>query len=385
MADIGATLLSIGQNIVTAINGLTSTLNLGWLNIRYSQLTAGRTIINSDRGSTLGLAGGFLVINFASPASYSSNFIVTLVNEDSTRGKFVNFSSGGGSGFMLWPLQSCILFVDNGSFKTIGAPARWVLPGDTTFFVDSVNGNDGNDGLAATTGAFQSFAPINKLIGSLIDTNQKLLVIRLAAGQSWSNFALTVPIIGGGTVFLDGSGDTITTTTAAAAITVETNSGGGVFLNASFGIQNMIITGSGGGHGLSIVSGVGLIHSGVTFGTITGGGSHIQADGNSSRLLCDANYTISGGASSHIVAIGGALIDFNGAQTITVSGTPAFAFSFALATILAEIVSFVTWSGAATGTRYFVDKNSVIWTNGGGANYFPGNVPGVAATGGQYG
>jgi hypothetical protein len=43
-----------------------------------------------------------------------------------------------------------------------------------------------------------------------------------------------------------------------------------------------------------------------------------------------------------------------------------------------------TYSGAATGKRYAVATNAVLNTNGGGANYFPGDVAGTTATGGQY-
>jgi hypothetical protein len=41
-------------------------------------------------------------------------------------------------------------------------------------------------------------------------------------------------------------------------------------------------------------------------------------------------------------------------------------------------------SGGATGKRYVAELNGVINTFGGGANYFPGNVAGTTATGGQY-
>jgi hypothetical protein len=44
----------------------------------------------------------------------------------------------------------------------------------------------------------------------------------------------------------------------------------------------------------------------------------------------------------------------------------------------------VTFSGAATGARYFANMNSIIQTNGGGANFFPGDSAGSTATGGQY-
>jgi hypothetical protein len=44
----------------------------------------------------------------------------------------------------------------------------------------------------------------------------------------------------------------------------------------------------------------------------------------------------------------------------------------------------VTYSGAATGSRYGAALNGVIQTNGGGATYFPGNSAGSTSVGGQY-
>ena len=41
-------------------------------------------------------------------------------------------------------------------------------------------------------------------------------------------------------------------------------------------------------------------------------------------------------------------------------------------------------AGNATGTRYNVILNGIINTRGGGANYIPGSIAGVTATGGQY-
>jgi hypothetical protein len=47
-------------------------------------------------------------------------------------------------------------------------------------------------------------------------------------------------------------------------------------------------------------------------------------------------------------------------------------------------VGYSVAAGTATGTRYLSGSNSVINTNGGGANFFPGSGAGSTATGGQY-
>jgi hypothetical protein len=43
------------------------------------------------------------------------------------------------------------------------------------------------------------------------------------------------------------------------------------------------------------------------------------------------------------------------------------------------------FTGSATGPRYHVHLNGVIFTNNKGANYFPGLAAGSTSTGGQYG
>lgn len=66
------------------------------------------------------------------------------------------------------------------------------------------------------------------------------------------------------------------------------------------------------------------------------------------------------------------------------SGTSAFAF-FAFASTTSSILADGnTYSGSATGARHSAQLNGVIYTNGGGANYFPGNAAGSTASGGQY-
>jgi hypothetical protein len=99
----------------------------------------------------------------------------------------------------------------------------------------------------------------------------------------------------------------------------------------------------------------------------------------------NANYTISGSAGMHLRTQAGGQITYNGGLTITVSGTPSFT-EFCHAELCGVILfnSGTLYSGSATGTRYNVSLNAAVNTNGGGANFFPGNAAGTTATGGQY-
>lgn len=103
------------------------------------------------------------------------------------------------------------------------------------------------------------------------------------------------------------------------------------------------------------------------------------------RIFCVGNYTISGGGQAHWRADAGALVRAEN-FTITLTGTPAFAIGFAHATQNGSVACRLdTFSGSATGPRYNASLNGVVYTEGGGATYLPGNAAGSTATGGQYG
>ena len=71
-------------------------------------------------------------------------------------------------------------------------------------------------------------------------------------------------------------------------------------------------------------------------------------------------------------------------KTITLTGTPAFnQFAYASRVGVMQVWQS-TFSGSATGSRYNVDTNSVIFTNVGVASFLPGNTAGTSSTGGQY-
>ncbi|MHC5543871.1 hypothetical protein ACYOEI_37055, partial [Singulisphaera rosea] len=117
---------------------------------------------------------------------------------------------------------------------------------------------------------------------------------------------------------------------------------------------------------------------------VASGYSHLNVV-PSALLTLSSSYKISGGANAHFLANENAVIGINASITVTLTGTPAFAGSFALANNLSQItVPTITFSGSATGQRYFASSNSLIQTNGAGANYFPGSTSGATASGGQY-
>jgi hypothetical protein len=100
-------------------------------------------------------------------------------------------------------------------------------------------------------------------------------------------------------------------------------------------------------------------------------------------LVFTANYTISGGALRHWYSSVFGWIHCIG-HTVTITGTPAFSGAFAFSYFGYMNVSGCTFSGSATGARYYSGANGIINTGGAGASYLPGDTAGSTASGGQY-
>jgi hypothetical protein len=111
-------------------------------------------------------------------------------------------------------------------------------------------------------------------------------------------------------------------------------------------------------------------------------GFHTFVLGNA-KLTFDTDYTISGGAGYHWRAFDGGGI-FAAALTITLTGTPAFSTAFAIAARQGRMLVYSnTFSGSATGQRYIVQSLGLIYTNGAGTSYLPGNSSGSGTTPGS--
>ena len=150
-------------------------------------------------------------------------------------------------------------------------------------------------------------------------------------------------------------------------------------------IKNLKLQTTTSGDGFSLILGSGLTITGTWSSVPAPSSIHIYA-GQQCIVFMTGNYTISGAAGYHYYAEVGGVIDVPGGITTTVSGTPAFT-TFANAVNLGTIRSASqTFSGSATGTRCSVTVNAIIIGTGTAANgtYFPGNVAGSSATGGQF-
>ena len=102
------------------------------------------------------------------------------------------------------------------------------------------------------------------------------------------------------------------------------------------------------------------------------------------RIVCTGSYAVVGAGLAHWTLVANGVLRVQ-SKTITLSGTPAFAQGFCNPGFgSSAIVNGNTFSGAATGPRYAVDSNAVLYTGGAGASYLPGDTAGSATNGGQY-
>lgn len=184
---------------------------------------------------------------------------------------------------------------------------------------------------------------------------------------------------GGGNFIFDFNGGSLTTTSANAF-------GCSASLAGNLTVRNVTLSTVTSGR--AVISSAGcniIVGSGVTFAASAEEQMYSSAAGG--RVTCSANYTISGGGSVHMRANAQGSIVCGG-WTVTVSAnityTTAFAKADSLGYLQANANTYSLGAFTVTGTRYDCTLNAVVFTNGGGATYFPGTVAGSAATGCQY-
>ncbi len=108
------------------------------------------------------------------------------------------------------------------------------------------------------------------------------------------------------------------------------------------------------------------------------------------KLQVNGNYTLRGGAQCHILSGDGGHVYYNtdgnpGLIGVTVTGAPTFRAAFMGAvnagTVNCQAVAF---SGAAHGPTYMAKMGGILSVGTTNPNYFPGDIAGTLATGGQY-
>ena len=250
---------------------------------------------------------------------------------------------------------------------------REVLLAARTYYVRS-DGSNNNSGLVnSASGAFLTLQKAADTIGSL-DLGIYTATIQIGTAATYAGATFDGRHVGGFGSSVQLRGDTASPGSYVISSVITVKNGAALTLS---GID--FTTSS---DGLVADKAASVVIDGATiFGVCTD--SHMVAK-NQGNIEVTSNYTVDGGTgNSHMrVDLGGSWL--GNSITVTVSGTPNITY-FAVGADAASLrAQGNTYSGSATGTRYYISGNAVVNTNLAGANYFPGDVAGSTATGGQY-
>lgn len=279
--------------------------------------------------------------------------------------------TNGNTGHALTDPTNWQLLVDFSNF-------RMRLTANTTFYV-ATTGND-STGKGTLAAPWLTIQHAVDYINNTVDTAGFTATIQVADGTYTNTVTLgtNASVFGGGLLVIQGNAGTpsncIISTTSADCI----DSSGGNCLITGFKLQTATA-----GNCIAAQGGANITMIGpMVFGACAG--SHIQVN-DFGEVGISNNYTISGGAVHHINAFNNGRQTLSANPVITLTGTPAFSGAVVSASLLgSSTVAGITFTGAATGVRYSATLNSVINSNGGGANFIPGNSAGSVSTGGVY-
>jgi hypothetical protein len=249
---------------------------------------------------------------------------------------------------------------------------RMSLSSNMTFYVSTAGSDTVGSGLYADPWATIQHAWT--MITSYYDLNGFTATIQLFDGTYTSGLnAIGTPV--GGNIVIQGNSSNIGNVILNSSSDVITSN------NSIVTIQYLTIEG-GSTVSLFADNGGGIFFNNIAFAACTG--PHIWAN-RGGFVRANGNYSITGNASNHWLAQGNGVITVD-SITITVSAGLTFSNTFASALMggYIECYSNTFSTTTATGIRYISNLNGVINTNGGGANYLPGNSAGSTATGGQY-
>lgn len=253
---------------------------------------------------------------------------------------------------------------------------RVKLTGARTYYVNSGTGSDGADGLTVGT----PFATIQKAIDTVygLDLNGFAVTIQLANGTYTTGGRASGAMVGGSAATpLTIQGDTGTPANVLISTTsahcFEALSGAEVFVT---GVKMQTTTS---GDCLFAQYNGEMRFGAVDFGTCAGFHKNIA---DNARMYNTGNYTISGSAMGHEHCNNGSYM-LNFGATVTLTGTPAWSSYFVgISHAIVQYVNMV-YSGAATGQRFLVHENALLWTTE-SDTFLPGNAVGLRANNGVY-
>ena len=259
--------------------------------------------------------------------------------------------------------------------------ARTTLTGNATYYVST----SGSDSAAGTSGApWQTLQHAANVILQTVDSAGFNVTIQAANNTFTAGVAFNAPLIGGGTLTLQG--DTSTTYPSAPLAIISATSqdcvsatNGAVVNVSGFTLQTTTQ-----GNGLNALKDGQIIVSGnMRFGSMGGQGADMTAN-NLGRIEVDVSFSTTGTKVSTFDVHADASLNVGSSVAVTLVASPTYtAFASATKVSFMELAG-ITYSGAATsGLQYIVTGNSLIDTNANTTNWPTGLASNTTNTGGQ--
>lgn len=266
------------------------------------------------------------------------------------------------------------------NFITSSVTFQKYLSAPLTLYCGGSGASDTNNGLSSSA----PFATLQKAVNTIRTYNANGNSITVQCTGAFSQgFTVLGPFPGAvgvsGVTFNFASGSSITEPVNNCILA---NAGASFTLTGSCTFSATATT-PGNGAAIYIQGGSQVsLGTGGTFTFGTCGNVHISTI-SAGTIVINTGYQIGGSAPFHysVINSGIYLATANQALTISLVGTPAFSGAFASANSLAYMqipVTYVTYSGAATGLRYSAGSYSVINTSGSSStSFFPGSSAGT--------
>jgi hypothetical protein len=351
--------------------------NLGWQRLAQTTTYAGAT---TDDGSIIALGGGaFYAYSLAAASGFPSQYRVLVVNEDSGRAKCISLN--GLTSFYLWPLQSILIFNDNGTWQVLGR-SRWILPTSVTFNVDHGSGSDlvtASDGLGGGAAAFATIQNAWNVLQNDVDCNGNIPTIQNKSAETFTeSVTLRGGMLGAIEVFLQSASQSLWQC-GAASHCLDCRDGAVIEITGF----KLASTGSG-SIGVACSQLAVVDFASIEFGTFTNG-YHQQIFDLGSMNYVGGTYVVSGNMISHWFMQGAG--HYNGPQGGTISVPNALTFTSFLQIIgpaYFQTAAAFSGTGAGAGSlgkQYALSLNGVANTT---SSTLPGATSGTTATGAQY-
>ncbi len=261
-------------------------------------------------------------------------------------------------------------------------PGREVLTANRTYYVRT-DGSNSNNGLTNSAGGAFLTLQYAWNVAAGLDLSIYSLTIDVEDGTYTAGINMTAMPVGGASITIIGNTGTpanvhLNLTTSAFRVNAP--------LPCAMTIQGFKVTTTGAGLSVLAVNYVGTVTTAKMelAGGSTGFVGAYVASTAGAVIIVSTGQTITGGMPCFVQTIFGGIVRFFGI-TVTLTGTPAFSWMTVNSGRMGLVVlAGVTFSGAATGTRYGASEAGGIDTAGGGASFIPGNAAGSATAPGWY-